>query len=48
MTIENENSYRELAWTGVETSFNPQFRAEREEDVDVSFLNAATLETIGS
>jgi hypothetical protein len=40
MTIPNENSYRELAWSGVETSFNPQFRAEREEDVSVSYQDS--------
>lgn len=47
MTVENENAYRELGWTGVETSFNPAFRAERVEDVAVSYLdadnNASTL-----
>lgn len=40
MTIENQNSYRELAWSGVETSFNPQFRAEREEDITVQYEDA--------
>src|SRR5690349_3597378 len=51
MTIPNENSYRELAWSGVETSFNPQFRAEREEDVGVSYqdsLGAISVLTLGT
>jgi hypothetical protein len=51
MTIPNENSYRELAWSGVETSFNPQFRAERREDVSVSYqdsLQTITALTLGT
>lgn len=37
MTVASDNAYRELTWTGVETSFNPQFTAERVEDVGVSY-----------
>lgn len=40
MTVPSENSYRELAWTGVETSFNPLFRAERIEDVTVRYQDS--------
>lgn len=40
MTVPSDNAYRELSWTGVETSFNPSFTAERFEDVSASYRNS--------
>lgn len=45
MTIANGNAYKELAWTGVETSFNPEFTAERVEDVTAKYLSDAGVLT---
>lgn len=40
MTVSTENAYAELLWTGVETSFNPNFPALDVSYVIVQYVNA--------
>lgn len=41
MTVGSENSYAERQWTGIETSFNPDFVAQNISHVAVKYLTEA-------
>jgi hypothetical protein len=45
MTVSTSNATASLSWTGVETSFNPGFRAFARTDVSVTFINALLVST---
>lgn len=44
ITVPSEACHAELAYTGVETTFSPGFKAEAREDVDVVYRNALLVD----
>lgn len=45
ITLSSEASYAELAWTGVETSFAPGFKADADADVYINARNTSDVST---